>query len=76
MSILTKIIGTGIVVAITAGVSYVFYEAYQPKPIQLQGEIDAQYYSVSSKVPGRIDHIGVKRGDFVKDGDFIFSINY
>jgi HlyD family secretion protein len=72
---LAKVIGSVVVIGIVSGVSYVFYEAYQPKPIRLQGEIDAQYYSVSSKVPGRIDHIGVKKGDEVSVGDFIFSIN-
>ncbi len=75
MSVLAKVVGAGVVIAIVSGVSYLFYEAYQPKPLRLQGEIDAQYYSVSSKVPGRIDHIGVKRGDVVSMGDFIFSIN-
>ncbi len=75
MSVLAKVVGTGVLLGIVAGVSYIFYEAYQPKPVRLQGEIDAQYYSVSSKVPGRIDHIGVNRGDMVKNGDFIFSIN-
>jgi len=75
MSILAKIIGSAVVIGIVSGVSYVFYEAYQPKPIRLQGEIDAQYYSVSSKVPGRIDEIGVSKGDVVAIGDFIFSIN-
>jgi len=63
------------VLGIIGGVSYIFYEAYQPKPIRLQGEIDAQYYSVSSKVPGRIDKVAVHKGDIVEVGDFIFSIN-
>ena len=75
MSVLAKIVGTVVVIGIVSGVSYIFYEAYQPKPLRLQGEIDAQYYSVSSKVPGRIDKIGVKKGDVVDVGDFIFSIN-
>ena len=75
MSVLAKVVGSAVVIAIVSGVSYIFYEAYQPKPISLQGEIDAQYYSVSSKVPGRIDDIGVKKGDLVNIGDFIFSIN-
>jgi len=75
MSILAKVVGAAVVIGIVSGVSYLFYEAYQPKPIILQGEIDAQYYSVSSKVPGRIDHVGVKKGDVVSVGDFIFSIN-
>ncbi len=75
MSVLAKVVGAVVVVGIISGVSYIFYEAYQPKPIRLQGEIDAQYYSVSSKVPGRIDSVGVKKGEVVKVGDFIFSIN-
>ena len=75
MSILAKVIGSVVVIGIVSSVSYVFYEAYQPKPIHLQGEIDAQYYSVSSKVPGRIDEVGVSKGDVVAVGDFIFSIN-
>jgi len=75
MSILAKVVGTAVVIGIVSGVSYVFYEAYQPKLLQLQGELDAQYYAVSSKVPGRIDHVGVKKGEMVKVGDFIFSIN-
>ena len=75
MSVLAKVVGAVVVIGLVSGVSYLFYEAYQPKPIKLQGEIDAQYYSVSSKVPGRIDHVGVKKGDVVSVGDFIFSIN-
>ncbi len=52
-----------------------FYKAYQPKPLTLQGEIDAQTYNISSKVAGRISQIDVKKGDQVKVGDFIFAIN-
>jgi len=52
-----------------------FYQAYQPKPLSLQGEIDAQTYNISSKVAGRISKIAVKKGDQVKVGDFIFAIS-
>ncbi len=55
-------------------VGYSFYKAYQPKPIVLQGEIDAQSYNVSSKLPGRILKIYVKEGQMVEVGDEIFSI--
>jgi len=75
MSVWAKIVGSVVVIGIVSGVSYIFYEAYQPKPLRLQGEIDAQYYSVSSKVPGRIDRVAVNKGDVVSVGDFIFSIN-
>ena len=68
-----------IISAIIAGliiwVGITFYQAYQPKPLQIQGEIDAQTYNVSSKVAGRISQIDVKKGDVVKVGDFIFSIS-
>jgi HlyD family secretion protein len=52
-----------------------FYEAYQPKPIILQGEIDAQTYSISSKLPARVSKIYVKKGDMVKRGDIIFTLS-
>ena len=39
-----------------------FWLAYQPEPVRLQGQIEAQQYSVSSKVAGRIDEVLVKKG--------------
>ncbi len=63
------------VLALVVWVSYTFYEAYQPKPLILQGEIDARSYNISSKLPGRIGEVFVKKGDFVEVGDSIFSIN-
>jgi len=55
-------------------VAYAFYMAYQPKKFTLQGEIDAQSYNVSSKLPGRIGEIFVKKGDLVEVGDSVFSV--
>ena len=53
-----------------------FYKAYaQPKKVVLQGEIDAQSYAISSKLPGRILDVYVKKGDMIKVGDVIFSIS-
>jgi HlyD family secretion protein len=60
--------------AVVGAVGFGFYKAYQPQPIQLQGQITAQQYSISSKVPGRIDTINVKAGDMVSKGDLIFTI--
>jgi HlyD family secretion protein len=51
-----------------------FYQAHQPKPIRLQGQVEAQQYSISSKIAGRIEEIMVKKGDVVKKGDPIFTI--
>ncbi len=52
-----------------------FYKAYMPKPQQIQGQIQAKEYSVSSKLAGRVSSILVKRGDKVKKGDLIFTID-
>ncbi len=69
------IIISALVVGLIFWVGTTFYTAYQPKPLNLQGEIDAQSYNISSKVAGRISQIAVKKGDVVKVGDFIFSIS-
>ena len=68
--LLLSIVGIGIV----GWVGYSFYQAYQPQPVKLQGQIDAQQYSISSKVPGRIDEVLVRKGDSVEKGELIFSL--
>ncbi|NVC95438.1 HlyD family secretion protein [Vibrio natriegens] len=62
-------------VGVTAWVGFQFYQAYQPEPIRLQGMIEAQQYSISSKVPGRIDQVMVRRGDDVEKGQLIFTLH-
>ena len=63
------------IVALVVWVGVTFYKAYEPKKLILQGEIDAQTYNVSSKLPGRISSVNVKKGDYVSKGDLIFSIS-
>ena len=63
-----------IAVALVGWVGYSFYQAYQPKPIRLQGQIEAQQYSISSKVAGRIEQVMVEKGDIVQKGDPIFTL--
>ena len=63
------------VMALVIWVAYTFVKAYEPKQIVLQGQIDAQSYSISSKLPGRISEVFVKKGDYVEVGDTIFSIH-
>lgn len=60
--------------AIVAWLSYTFWLAYQPKPVRMQGQIEAQQYNISSKIPGRIDKVKVRKGDVVKKGQLIFTI--
>lgn len=64
----------GVVIVLFVWVSYTFYKAYEPHAQQLQGEITAQSYNVSSKVAGRIAKIAVKKGEMVDKGDFVFTI--
>jgi HlyD family secretion protein len=63
-----------ITIALVGWVSYSFYLSYLPKPVRLQGQIEAQQYSISSKVAGRIEEVMVKKGDVIKKGDPIFTI--
>lgn len=60
--------------AVVAWLSYTFWHAYQPKPQQLRGQIEAQQYNVSSKVAGRVDKVMVRKGDQVTAGQLIFTI--
>ncbi|WP_117235522.1 HlyD family secretion protein [Vibrio maerlii] len=62
-------------IGVATWVGYSFYQANQPKPIRIQGQIDAQQYSVSSKVPGRIDQVFVRKGDQVSQGQLIFNLH-
>lgn len=60
--------------AIVGWLSYTFWLAYQPKPVRMQGQIEAQQYNISSKIPGRIDEVKVRKGDVVEKGQLIFTI--
>jgi HlyD family secretion protein len=52
-----------------------FWDAYRPQPLVLQGQIEAMEYTVSSKVPGRIAEVLVRKGDPVEVGQLIFRID-
>ena len=51
-----------------------FWWAYRPAPERLQGQIEAQSYSVSSKVPGRIESVVVEKGQSLGKGALAFTI--
>ncbi|RYU65373.1 HlyD family efflux transporter periplasmic adaptor subunit [Aliivibrio finisterrensis] len=74
MSQLKKIIGSLAVVGVVSWVGYSFWAAYQPRPELLQGQIEAEQYNISSKVPGRIENLYVKKGDMIEKGQAIFSL--
>ncbi len=75
MNKIKAVLAVTLVAALVGWVGYTFYQAYQPVPTRLQGQIEAQQYSVSSKVAGRIDEVLVHKGDQVKQGQLIFTIN-
>ncbi len=60
--------------AVIGGVGYSFRQAYRPTADVLQGQIEAQQYSISSKVAGRVDKVLVRKGDVVRKGQLIFSL--
>mgnify|MGYP000721660782 CR=1 FL=1 len=63
-----------VIIAIISWLIYTFYGAYQPLPKRIQGQIEAQHYSISSKVPGRIEDVYVRKGEPVVRGQMIFSL--
>ncbi|MDA7746166.1 efflux RND transporter periplasmic adaptor subunit [Psychromonas sp.] len=65
---------TLIVIGLVIFIGYRFYLAYLPKPVRIQGQIEARQYTISSKVAGRIDQVFVKKGQQLKQGDPVFTI--
>ncbi|WP_457577373.1 HlyD family secretion protein [Desulfomarina sp.] len=74
MRVLKTLLLISIAAATTGWLCYSFWIAYQPPPVIIQGQIEARQYSISSKVPGRIDRIMVKKGDLIKKGQLIFTL--
>ncbi len=70
-----KLIPFLLLIVIIGWIGYTFWLAYQPKPAILQGQIEAQQYSVSSKIAGRIDQVEVKKGDLLEAGQLVFTID-
>ncbi|MGF1703131.1 biotin/lipoyl-binding protein [Photobacterium makurazakiensis] len=62
------------VAALVGWLGFTFWQAYQPDPIRMQGQIEAQQYNISSKVPGRIEQVLVRKGDQVSRGELIFTL--
>lgn len=51
------------------------YLVSRSKPVAVCGEVEADEYRVSGKVPGRIEEFYVKEGDFVHKGDTVVFID-
>ncbi|BDQ29451.1 Drug Exporter-1 [Helicobacter ailurogastricus] len=62
-------------VGILIWLGQIYYTTYNHKEQRLQGFIEAREYSVSSKLAGRVEKVLVKKGDFIKKGDLVFTID-
>jgi len=70
--ILLTVIGVCVLLAL------IIYSAIiicRPKPIEVQGEVDATQIRVASKVVGRLDSLPVHKGDFVKKGMLLYVLS-
>ncbi|GIU07774.1 HlyD family secretion protein [Shewanella morhuae] len=70
-----RILALVTLVALGLILAYGLKLAYSPQPSLLQGQIEAREYNVSSKVPGRVEQVLVRRGDRVAEGDLLFAIH-
>ena len=64
-----------LLVIFSAIIIYTLIILLRPNTIELQGVCEAKQVRVASKLLGRIDNLNIKKGDNVKKGDFLFSIN-
>lgn len=75
MRTLQSFIVSALIICLGAWLGYSFWQSHQPRPVLLQGQIEAQQYGVSSKVAGRLDKVMVQKGDVLKKGDLVFTLN-
>lgn len=68
---------TGVIalVAIVLFVAITGYIVSRPKPLVIQGEVEATEYRVSGKMPGRIEKLYVREGAMVGKGDTVVFVN-
>ncbi|WP_294601190.1 efflux RND transporter periplasmic adaptor subunit [uncultured Rikenella sp.] len=64
-----------IIIATITVVAFIGWFVLKPAPYIMQGTVEATSYKVSSKVPGRVDSLAVKRGDAVRKGQFLYGIS-
>ena len=46
----------------------------RPRPVEVQGEVDATQVRVASKIVGRLDSLTVHKGDAVSKGQLLFTL--
>ena len=63
-----KLIIGVIIIALLGLIIFGLWKSYQPKPIELQGRVEAETIHVSTKVPSRIEEIYVQEGQKISKG--------
>ncbi|MDE6500286.1 MAG: efflux RND transporter periplasmic adaptor subunit [Rikenella sp.] len=66
---------TLVLIALITAVAFIGWFMLRPAPYVMQGTVEATSYKVSSKVPGRVDSLTVRRGDLVQKGQFLYGIS-
>ena len=68
-------IGVAALLIIILIISIIGYFVSRPKPLVIQGQVEASEYRVSGKVPGRVEELYVKEGQEVHKGDTVVYID-
>ena len=69
------LVGIVALILIILMISVIGYFVSKPKPIVIQGEVEATEYRVSGKVPGRIEELYAREGQRVQKGDTLVHID-
>ena len=69
------LVGIVALILIILMISVIGYFVSKPKPIVIQGEVEATEYRVSGKVPGRIEELYAREGQQVQKGDTLVHID-
>ncbi|WP_095504530.1 HlyD family secretion protein [Paraferrimonas sedimenticola] len=68
-------LASAVILLLVVALGYGLWLSFQPKPVIMQGQIEAREYNISSKVPGRVDKVLVRKGDAVDAQDLLFAID-
>jgi HlyD family secretion protein len=68
------VVVTVVVVSAAALLATGLWLSFRPKPVVLEGEIEATEYDVAAKVPGRVESVAVKLGESVARGALLFTL--
>ena len=69
------VIGVAALLGIILIISVAGYFVSRPKPLVIQGQVEASEYRVSGKGPGRVEELYVKEGQEVHKGDTVVYID-